>query len=312
MPQTIEDPPTATQLQSAIEVLRRAPARQVQQLGYHFQKNNYYSPLNDLAFLEANEDLWTEAVMPADIDWHLDHQVEVAAEVGSFVPELTDVPETAQDAGPDDDFYWRNGMWNNADALVQYGLVRSRQPRRYVEIGCGWSSLLLARALGRNETPCAVTLVEPYPNHAVLSKVPDSWEVIESPLQRAPLELFDRLGEGDVLFYDGSHCSKVASDVNWFFFRVLPRVRPGVLIHVHDIFFPHEYPRPWIFERGQTWNEQYILQALLMNSTAYQVEIVNRMLAEVRRSEVEQLYRGVRPVSGCSLWMTKTAEPVVE
>jgi hypothetical protein len=292
----------------AIETLRATPISVIQELGYHFHPNDYYSPLNDRRFLDENPDLWEIAVEPSDVELHLEDQLTVAREVATHVHELADVPD-----GPGEPhvYCWDNGFWNNADALVQYGLVRSRRPARIIEIGCGWSSLLLARAVERNERETGdrpeVVQIEPYPRREVLRGVPDHWRLIPVILQRAPLELFRSLRANDILFYDGSHCAKVGSDVTWFFFRVLPLIAPGVLIHLHDIFFPYEYPREWIFERGQSWNEQYILYAFLMNNNDYRVLIANRYLHAKHEKELDDLYQGIQPSYGCSFWMEKLA-----
>jgi predicted O-methyltransferase YrrM len=288
--------------QTALETLKGLGFRAVQDSGYHLQPNDFYTPLNDCAFLEANRDLWKSIPPSTDIDWQPAQQMAVAAEVGRFVEELRDIPSHSGVIG---EYCWNNGFWNNSDALVQYGLIRSRQPRRYVEIGCGWSSLLLARALARNARPCDVDLIEPYGNDAMLATLPRHWVRHHSILQRAHLALFDRLAPGDVLFYDGSHCAKAASDVNWFFFQILPRLRPGVFIHLHDIFLPDDYPEDWIFERGQTWNEQYLLQAFLMNNSAYRIVMANRFLYLHAGAELVRLYRGVQPAFGCSFWLEK-------
>jgi hypothetical protein len=299
--------PSKQQIRAAVEVLRNASYQDIQELGYHFQANDYYSPLNDLRFLRENPDLWKTPFVPLDIDWRIEHQMSVAGEIAPFLEELRDVPENSADPGR---YHWNNNFWNNADALVQYGLLRSRKPSRVVEVGCGYSSLLMARALAINDAepgraPTKVTLIEPHPNAGVLAGIPGHWEFHKTPLQRAPAEIFAALGPGDFLFYDGSHCCKVASDVNWMFFRILPMLASGVLIHVHDIFFPVEYPEPWIFERGQTWNEQYCLQAFLMNNSRYSIEIANACLAWHRGPEVAQLYKGIQPHSGASFWMIK-------
>lgn len=299
--------PSDSEIRAACAVLRQAGARRVQTFGFHFQPNDFYTPLNDIAFLEANQDLWHRNEDPRDIDWNVDRQCEVVAEVGRYVHELKDIPEESSDERV---FAWRNPFWNNADALVQYGLIRSRKPRRVIETGCGWSSLLLCKALTRNaeetgQPPADVTQIEPYPRRNLLSVLPGHWKLHDVPLQRAPLEVFETLGAGDVLFYDGSHCSKAASDVNWFFFEVLPRVRPGVLIHIHDIFFPMDYPEDWVLNRVQTWNEQYVLQAFLMNNPRYRVEICNRYVFVRKRELAERAYQGVQPTLGCSIWLVK-------
>lgn len=289
-------------------MLAQVGFRRLQKVGYHVQRNDFYSPLNDCDFLEANPDLWNNPPLdPPDIDWRHEGQLHTAQTIATFVGELADVPAL----GPEDGscFGWKNNFWENADAVAQYGLVRARKPARYIEIGCGWSSLLLKRALERNAAeghPCEVTLVEPYPNPRIFAHLPKTWRHYRSIVQRVDLALFETLEAGDVLFYDGSHCAKVASDVNWFFFRILPRLKPGVIVHLHDISLPHEYPPPWIFERGQTWNEQYVLQAFLMHNTAYRIIIANRYLFLHNGAELEKLYGKHQPVWGSSVWLEKS------
>jgi len=302
-------PPTPDEIALAVNTLSRANFLDVQRLGWHFQRNDFYSPLNNCDFLERNRDLWA-SFDPLDIDWRIEHQLGVAREVGSYAQELRDVPQETAEPGV---FRWKNRMWTAADPIVQYGLFRSRKPRRVVEVGCGWSSLLMATALNRNEAEGAhraeVTQIEPYPSPEIMPTLPSHWKQHTSILQRAPLSIFDELGDGDVLFYDGSHCAKAASDVNWFFFRVLPRLKRGVLIHLHDIFLPSDYDETWIFKRGQTWNEQYILQAFMMNNHAYQVEIANRFLYIKHRDELRVLYGDLQPVHGASFWLRKVQGP---
>lgn len=122
---------------------------------------------------------------------------------------------------------------------------------------------------------------------------------------RAALEEFDALEAGDVLFYDGSHCAKTGSDVNHFFFKVLPRLRPGGLIHIHDIFLPDPYPEAWIFEKGQTWNEQFVLQAFLMHNAAYEVTLANDWMHAYHADELARAYTVLDDQFGCSFWLTK-------
>ena len=87
-------------------------------------------------------------------------------------------------------------------------------------------------------------------------------------IQHADLGIFERLGPGDVCFYDGSHCVRTGGDVNWFLFEVLPRLAPGVYVQIHDIFLPDDYHDGWVFDEGLSWNEQYLVQAFLMHNDA--------------------------------------------
>lgn len=296
--------PSEAATEEAIALLRRVPPQELQRRGWHLQRADFYSPLNDLPFLEANPDLWKDLDPSAEIEWNHEGQLATARRVAEFVDELRDIPDDAVAASPTR-FHWNNNFWNAADALVQYGIARAFRPRCWVEIGCGWSSLLLARAIEANGTPTAVTQIEPYPNPALFSAVPREWTQHRAILQRAPLELFDALESGDVCFYDGSHCVRTASDVNWFFFRVLPRLKPGVLVHLHDIFLPESYPEDWIFERAQTWNEQYLLQAYLMSNPTVEILIANRWLFRREYERLQELYKGVQPPWGCSFWFRK-------
>lgn len=303
MPKT----PTLSEIKRAFNVLGRVSTRELQRLGYHFQANDYYSPINDCDFLEENRDIWSSCGTPLEIDWNLAGQLEVVRSVGRYVEELSDIPQKSTWRGKG--FYWNNNFWETADALVQYGLVRSERPKKVVEIGCGFSSLLLKRALEANQSACNVDLVEPYPNGALFAQLPREWVHHECALQRAPLALFQRLEAGDICFYDGSHCVRTGSDVNWFFFEVLPRLAPGVLIHLHDIFLPEPYPDNWLFDRCQSWNEQFLLQAFLMHNKEYKIVIANRYIWREKREFLEKQYRGMQAAWGCSLWMTKVKLP---
>ena len=116
--------------------------------------------------------------------------------------------------------------------------------------GLGLQASCFARALEANGGDTGVTLIEPGPRWGVLGQLPEDWQLVETIVQKADVKIFDALGEGDVLFYDGSHCAESGSDVNWMFFEVLPRVAPGVWIHFHDIFWPLDYPAEWVLHEG--------------------------------------------------------------
>ena len=293
---------------TAIETLAATSIKEIQDRGYHFQRRDYYSGFNDLPFLIENRDLWHDRPFPRGITWDLDAQLEQVRLVAPYFQELADVPWNAPPGPPR--YYWNNDFWRGSDAAIYYGLLRHHKPRRVVEIGCGWSSLLLAEALKRNEDEgaqvAAVDQIEPFPRAELLSALPVHWNLHEVVLQRAELTLFESLRAGDLCFFDGSHVVRTGSDVVWFFFEVLPRLKPGVLIHVHDIFWPNDYPDEWIMERGQTWNEQFLLQAFLMYNDSYRPIVCNAALYHSRRPQLEVLYRDFpEACSGVSFWFEK-------
>jgi len=295
-------------LTRAIETLRETPIAEIQRRGFHFQARDYYSALNDIAFLEENRDLWHDRPLPRGVDWDLEAQLQAVRRIAPYAHELRDVPQDMPPGPPS--YHWRNDFWSGLDALVHYGLLREAKPSRVVEIGCGWSSLLMAAALTRNEAegaaPTIVDQIEPYARKELLSALPAHWDLHETILQRAPMESFEALGDGDVCFYDGSHVARAGSDVVWFFSEVIPRLAPGVIVHVHDIFWPSDYPDPWIFERGQTWNEQYVLQAFLMYNREFEPLLSNTALLSAFPAEMEELLGSLPTVlNGGSLWMRR-------
>jgi hypothetical protein len=298
-------------IEQAIDALANTSMRAIQDYGYHFQKRDYYSALNDLPFLSDNSDLWHDRPLPRGIQWDVDAQLDEVRRIAPYLAELENVPMDPPPGPPS--YHWDNAFWRGADALVHYGLLRHAKPNRVIEIGAGWSSLLMADALKRNQAegsePSEVTQIEPYPRRELLSALPDHWTLHDVILQRADPGIFESLGAGDICFYDGSHVARTGSDVVWFFFEILPQLKPGVLVHIHDIFWPADYPDEWIFERGQTWNEQYVLQAFLMYNDAFEVMICNNMLFQLRRDAIEKLY-GVSPEtqhSGVSVWLRRSA-----
>jgi hypothetical protein len=115
---------------------------------------------------------------------------------------------------------------------------------------------------------CEYVVVDPFPSRAI-RRLPGI-ACIAKRVEQMPLETFTELGSGDILFIDSTHVLKLGSDVQFEYLEILPRLRPGVVVHVHDIFLPAEYPREWLYG-GRYWSEQYLLQAFLAFNSAFQV-----------------------------------------
>ena len=202
-------------------------------------------------------------------------------------------------------FHWNNDQFSHSDASLYYTLLRRFRPKRVVEVGAGHSTKLAARALADNGSG-TILCIDPHAPRW-LSTLGKRVEVIASPVQEAADATFLSLGENDVLFIDGSHISKTGSDVNHLFLRILPRLPAGVVVHVHDICLPFEYPRRWSEDVLCYWNEQYVLAALLANSRKFEILVGNYFL---QMTDIELLrpfgpspaIAGVFPGGG-SLWM---------
>lgn len=178
-------------------------------------------------------------------------------------------------------YFFDNPAFSYFDAVVLYGVLRHLKPRRVIEVGSGYSSCLF---LDTNElhfdNQIACTFIEPYPQLLEsLIKEEDRRrvEIVRRKLQEVDRRLFQRLEAGDILFIDSSHVAKTNSDVNCAFFDILPLLRSGVYVHFHDVCYPFEYPREWVYQ-GRAWNEAYLLRAFLQYNREFEIEIFNSFL----------------------------------
>ena len=174
-------------------------------------------------------------------------------------------------------------------------------PRRFIEVGCGWSTTVTRRAIADGALDTALTCIEPLParRSSVRSRASSSATRRSSTRRSA---VFDALGRGDVLFIDSSHVAKTGSDVVHLVLHVLPRLAAGVVVHVHDIFLPEDYPIGWV-ESGFGWNEQYVVHAFLLGHARARVLAMNHWLS-VRHPEAVAAAFGDVPLHGSSLWFT--------
>lgn len=235
---------------------------------------HFYSPLVDPAELGAERHrLWPEKPIIAGVDWNDDGHRRILTEAFPRYVQLYDYPELLPDKPGLVDFYTRNSQFSWLDARALFVLLHEWRPRRVIEVGSGYSSLLIADVNRRwFDSGIHVTCIEPYPRAFLRNRIDGLSRLIEDKVQHVPLEEFAALEAGDILFVDSSHVVKTGSDVNRIFFDVLPALARGVHIHIHDVFLPHDYPQSWAVEQNRSWNEQYLVQALLMYTTGFRVE----------------------------------------
>lgn len=170
---------------------------------------------------------------------------------------------------------WNNGFFPGLDIVILYTLLTAVKPKRYVEIGSGTSTKIAAKAKAEQQLTTTITCIDPYPRKEITA-VADEW--LNIPLQQAPLALFENLEADDVLFFDGSHLLHANSDVQWFFMEVLPRLKHGVIVHVHDIYLPYDYPQNMC---DRFYTEQYMLATMLLsNPDRYEILAPNFYMSE--------------------------------
>lgn len=174
-------------------------------------------------------------------------------------------------------FYQKNDEFKEFDANVLYCMTRHIKPKKIIEIGSGYSTLIMSEAILKNKKEnikCELISIDPYPKDFIKK----DFNVLQKEVQSVPLEYFEDLEENDILFIDSSHVLKIGSDVQYEFLQIIPRLKKGVFVHIHDIFLPNEYPKNWILKEHRFFNEQYVLQTFLTFNDRFDVILANNFL----------------------------------
>jgi methyltransferase family protein len=245
--------------------------RRFERHGVHVTPVHFYSPIPDTAHL--GDDIWRRESDLMGVDMNDETQLHLVSEIfPQFRDECEAIPsEPSEDPSR---FYLGNGHFDGTDALVLYCMLRHLKPRRVIEVGAGFSTRLAAQAAlanGSTELVC----VDPFPDPVLQEGIPGLTKLIPCRVEELPLDLFLDLEENDVLLIDSSHVARTGGDVTFLFLEVLPRLQPGVVVQVHDVFLPYEYSREWVVDALRFWNEQYLLQAFLAFNSAFRVLLAN-------------------------------------
>lgn len=267
--------------------------------GLHVLPVHYYSPIPDTRELPAS--LWATTSRLPGIDLREAEQLQFLTDIcPRFQSEYDGFAHEPSESS--DDYWFQNPMFSGTDALVLYGLIRHLRPQRVLEVGSGFSSRVTLKALRQNGSG-RLTCVEPHPSGFL--KQNQELTLIESRVQEVPLEAFESLAANDVLFIDSSHVVRVGGDVNFLFLEVLPRLRSGVVVHVHDIFMPGELRKPWVLERHWFWSEQYLLQAFLMFNSAFEVVFANSFMGVKHAAALRRVFPKSPWWDGGSFWLRR-------
>ena len=266
---------------------------------------HFYSPVPSLDEVRAREDrVFAVPRSVPGVDLREDAQLAL---VDELAPYCADQPFTAE-RSPGLRYHFENPFFGAGDGIVLHCLLRHLRPPRVVEIGSGFSSALMLDTDERFLGPrTSFTFVDPYPERLLEllgDESGDRAELIDRPVQDIAVDFFDQLRAGDVLFIDSTHVAKVGSDVNVLLLDVLPRLAPGVWVHVHDILYPFEYPRDWIYG-GRSWNEAYLLRAFLAFNTSFRIELFNSFLGHFHHRHVSQALPPWSRNTGGSIWLRR-------
>lgn len=260
--------------------------------GYHIRPIHYYEPLPDFRSLTEDK-LQRRRTYPA-IDFRWEEQLALLEALAAYHDELTKL-----------EFDFSNDFFSGFDAAVYYSLIRHLRPQRIVEVGGGYSTRIASKALAVNRNG-SLTCIEPFPEDR-LTEADLNVEIIRKPVEEIELEFFSCLQANDILFIDSSHTVKFGSDVCYELLEILPSLAPGVWIHVHDIFFPHDYPAEWLLKRRLALNEQYLLEAFLAFNSEFQVALSNHWLCLDHANATNKLWprsssNGSQPTGCSSFW----------
>ena len=265
---------------------------------------HFYSPIPNLDWVEANiETLFPEnPILGSDVDINEQTQKELLCNFSKYVEDFK-FPEEKSDEFR---YYYKNGMFGYSSGLMLFCMIRYFNPKRIFEIGSGHTSALM---LDMNERfmnhQMSLVFIEPYTdrlNNLIKDKDKDSCSIFEKPAQDLMASYFEQLEENDILFIDSSHVSKIGSDVNHILFNILPALKPGVIIHFHDIYWPFEYPKDWVLA-GRAWNEAYLLRAFLQYNNQFEIIHFGQYLCRYHsKFYLEQT--GIDH-SGGSIWLRK-------
>ena len=279
-------------------------AKTIQKAGIYPLINHYYEPLIEVEQIRDRLD----DVRPLS---GLTFEAPASFDLLSGIPECRELVDHIGDDMVLPDFELQNGSFQGGDAEVLFGMVRHHRPARVVEVGCGNSTRVIQAAMKVNARDG-----HPATEHICIEPYEQPWlenfgvTLIRQPVEDCDLSLFGKLDAGDILFIDSSHMIRPFGDVVFLIQTVLGRLKPGVIVHVHDIFSPRNYPARLIIDHRVFWNEQYLLEAYLSDNPCFEILIPLNHLWHEDRGRLELSCPGLvnAPVPPASFWIRKIAE----
>jgi hypothetical protein len=273
--------------------------------GYHVRAIQYYDPVPDFRRI-TREQLERQRLSPA-VNFCASDQLALANRLGTTYGH--EIAALANDQGSTS-FNFANPYFAGLDAAVYYALIRDLSPSVVVEIGSGYSTQIATKALARNAEggrSGRLVCIEPFPESR-LTESGARFDLIQKPVQDVPLAFFEALQAGDILMIDSSHVAATGSDVCFELLEILPGLKPGVWIHIHDIFLPADYPPEFVIERRLAFNEQYMLEAFLAYNNAFSIQLANAWLWRKFPEAAQRIFGGAPSrwfAPSASLWMRR-------
>jgi hypothetical protein len=305
-------------VRKATNLLVRAVPKSVTR---HFLKSLWYQPHLQDALRVHVQPYRFDSAIPTRFDIDLDRlnqrrnlpglafdvskHLSLLKELAVYAHEMNSIPleQTTQE-----EFWFRNPGYQDADAASLYCMIRHFKPRRIIEAGCGFSSRVIGMAVRKNAAenhPAECLFIEPYPaDYLLVDRLPGP--LLQKKIQDVPMERFTSLNEGDILFIDTSHVIKTQNDCCCEYLQIIPSLRPGVLVHIHDILTPYDYHADWILDHQFAFNEQYALECLLTHNPRLEVLVPLYLLWKEHTAAVMNLFSRQRQSHRPSAFWVRT------
>lgn len=265
---------------------------------------HFYSPIPDMAEVKRREKKIFDTSVPVPgIKLNDAVQLEMIESFKKSYPLLPFADETKEGLR----YKYNNEMYGHSSGALLFCMMHTLKPKRIIEVGSGFTSAMM---LDTNNlffgNSMQLTFIEPYPVRLKGLLTPADYhqiKIVEEKLEDVDLSIFESLEENDILFIDSTHVSKIGSDVNTLLFEVLPRLKKGVYVHVHDILYPFEYPKEWV-NNGFFWNEAYLLRAFLMFNDTFSIQFFNTYALQNFKDQLKDMPLFSKNVGGC-IWLKK-------
>jgi len=224
----------------------------------------YESPFSQSPFNNLGDK--TIAHFTQLIDFNFETQLELFSKILNYAEEFN-YPEN-QNLEDIDRYFIKNEMYEELDGFILYAMIRHFKPKKIIEIGSGHSTKLCVDASNKNYNNCLITCIEPYRSNVIENL---NVRIVKEKVENCPLSIFDTLEKNDFLIIDSSHIIKPYGDVIWEYLHILPKLKPGVIVHIHDIFLPFDYPKQWMQKEYRLYTEQWLLAAFLYQNNLWDV-----------------------------------------
>lgn len=253
-------------------------------MGLHVIPNHFYWPVKDSRTLKSYD---FDAEFPLDgISMNTGPMMALISTLSKYKEEYKSI-------------HVESGYTSNGDGAILYSMLRELRPKRVIEVGSGNSTVVMNAALEKNHAEDgidrSIVSIEPYPKQVLLdlNSRSNNVSLIQKKVENLDIPFFQRLGEGDLLFIDTSHVVDIANDVHFLYLHVLPQLPVGVVIHIHDIRFPYEYPREWVMKDRKYWAEQYLLHMFLAFNESFEIVFASNYMCQKYRNNMSDAFYGL-------------------